>query len=139
MAALTPTPNILVGKCVAVYVGGVWLYSKGGSVSRKADLIKVTNARSKGYTQLRPGIKAASGSVDLVFNCQDPLQMLNPGQEVDLVIDTTGTDANPTAVVGMIHTLKAVLGEITDSWQVDGDFGISINWESSGEWQTVVG
>lgn len=118
----TPTDNYLVGKVVAVSVDGTQMYATKGDVTRSADAKKVTNARSGGFQELRPGIASAKGNVECVYNGDDP-PALALNDEVEIVWTPTG---------GTARTLQVLITEMKESFVVDGDFTYSFNWESSG-------
>jgi hypothetical protein len=118
----TPTANYLVGKVVGVSADGAQMYATKGDVTRSIDAKKVTNARSAGFQQLKPGIAMAKGSVECVYNGDDP-PTLALGDEVDIVWTPTG---------GTARTLQALITEMKESFVVDGDYTYSFNWESSG-------
>lgn len=116
------TPNILVGKVVAVSYNGTLMYATKGDHSRSVNVVKVTNARSGGYQQLKPGIKAARGSAEVVYNGDDPLT-ITEGTEVTIVWTPTG---------GTAKTFTALVTNVKESFVVDGDYINSFDWESSG-------
>jgi len=136
------TPNYIVGKAVAVSVGGALTYNKGGSLTRNANQIKVTNARSLGYQQLKTGVKGAQLSLDLVYNGDDPPAIFE-GQEITVIFDAIGYDTaesipNPaTTPAGRLITGQFNVGSIKDTWQTEGDYGWSLDAASTGAYTAV--
>lgn len=131
-----PTPNYIVGKCVAVLVGGSQLYAKSGNTERKVNVVRTTNSRDQGYQSLKAGIKSATASITCVYNGDSP-PTLTEGTEVTLIVDTVGymevdhfenpTD-NPT---GTVLTMQALVTSIKDTWNVEDDYTWSFDCEST--------
>lgn len=117
-----PTPNYLVGTVMAVVADGITMYATKSDVARSVNLVKVTNAKSGGYAQVKPGIKSAKGSVECVQNGDD-LVNLTLGKEVTIVWTPTG---------GTARTFQAVISVIKESFVVDGELTYAFDWESSG-------
>lgn len=120
--AIVPTPNYLVGKVVAVSVGGALMYASKGDVNRSVNPVKVTNARSGGFQEIKGGIYSAKGNVDCVYNGDDP-PSITLGTEVELVWTPTG---------GVARTMKAFVANMKEGFVVDGEYTYSFDWESSG-------
>jgi hypothetical protein len=116
------TPNYLVGKVVAVSVDGDLMYATKGDVNRSVNAQKVTNARSGGFQELKPGIASAKGNVECVYNGDDA-PALTLGDEVEVIWTPTG---------GTVRTLQALITNMKESFVVDGDYTYSFDWESSG-------
>ena len=117
-----PTPNFLVGKVVGVTVGGVQMYATKSDFTKSVNVVKVTNARSAGYQQVVPGIRSAKGSVEVVYNGDDP-PSITEGTEVTIVWTPTG---------GSAKTFQALVTSLKESFSADGDYTYSFDWESSG-------
>src|SRR5579862_2631636 len=138
----TLTPNILVGKAVAVSVGGALAYHKGGKIARSAKQIKVSNARSAGFDQYKAGTKGATLNLDLVYNGDDP-PALQEGTEVTVIFDAVGYEVSEsilnasTTPMGRLLTAQALIGTITDSWQYDGDYGWTLDAVTTGPYTCV--
>ena len=120
----TPTPNYLTGSVVAITVGTLTMYATKSDYTRQVNTVKVTNARSGGYQELKPGIKSSRGSVEVVVNA-DTLYEFTPGQEVIIHWVPTGGNA---------RTLNALVTTVKESFVVDGELINSFDWESSGQW-----
>ena len=119
---MAATPQYLVGKVIAITADGRTMYATKSDSTRSVNVIKVTNAKSLGFQELRPGIKSAKGSVECVFNGEDLID-LELGKEISVAWAPTG---------GTAHTFQALVTNIKDSFVVDGDATYSFDWESSG-------
>jgi hypothetical protein len=119
---MAATPNFLVGKVVGVTVGGTLMYATKSDHTRSVNVVKVTNARSNGYQQVVPGIKSAKGSVEVVYNGDDP-PSITEGTEVAIVWSPTG---------GAAKTFQALVTSIKENFVADGDYTYAFDWESSG-------
>lgn len=139
----TLTPNITIGQAVALSVGGNLMYVTGGKLDRTAAQIKVTNARSGGYQQLKAGNKSAALSFDLVYNGDAPPTGVVEGAEVTVIFDGVGYEAsegiaNPTTTpTGRLITGQFLIETVSDAWQVDGDFKVSVTANSTGVYTVV--
>lgn len=120
--AIVPTPNYLVGKVTAVSVDGALMYATKGDVNRSVNPVKVTNARSGGFQEVKGGIYSAKGNTECVYNGDDP-PTITLGTEVELVWTPTG---------GVTRTMKAFVANMGESFVVDGDYIYKFDWESSG-------
>jgi hypothetical protein len=138
----TLTPNILVGKAVALSVGGALAYAMGGSITRNAAAIKVTNARSAGFEQFKAGVKGAQVSYDAVYNGDDPPAIVE-GTEVTVIFDSVGYEVSEaianasTTPTGRLFTAQVLVTSIKDSWKVDADYGWSFDGVSTGAYTVV--
>lgn len=121
-----PTPNYLVGNVVSVTHNGSLMYAKSGKVTRKAKMVDVTNARSNKFTEKKKGNRELMGDCTCVYNGDDP-PTLNEGDEATIIYAAGG--ANRTANV--------FVTEVTDSFQSDGDYVYSFNFESSGSYTST--
>jgi hypothetical protein len=118
------TPNYIVGKAVAVEVGGEYIPAT------------VTNANSGGYQQYKAGIKGASGSIAMVYNGDSPPTIVE-GMELYVVCDVVGNETpfeNPTEgpPTGLQVAMNVLVTAVKASWQVDADFNYSFDYMSSG-------
>ncbi len=116
------TPNYLVGVVLAVSVDGTDMYATKTSMKRGVNVVKVTNAKSGGFQQVKGGIRSASGSVEVVYNGDDPVDV-QEGDEVEIVWKPTG---------GATRTFPALITNVNESLVIDGDYTYSFDWESSG-------
>lgn len=115
------------GKVVRVALDTNYQYAASGSVQRSVDVDDVTNAESNGYQELERGIFRASGDCTLKYKGADP-PAIDEGDEVvvDLVMGTSSKR----------YSTSALVTQITDSWAVNGAYGVSFNWQSTGVYYT---
>jgi hypothetical protein len=141
------TPNYNVGAAVALSVGGTMMYVKGGKVDRSAAKIVVTNARSAGYQQLKAGNKMADLSFDLVYNGDSPPVGIVEGVEATVIFDSVGYETTegledgaggtPTTPSGRLISGQFLILTVSDAWQVDADYGMSVTASSTGAYTVV--
>jgi hypothetical protein len=138
----TLTPNINIGKAVAISVGGALAYAKGGDLERSVVSLNVTNARSGGYMQKKAGTKGATLSMDLVYNGDDA-PAVSEGQEVTVIFDSIGYETaqsimDPsTTPSGRLVTGQYLIVKVKDSWKCDADYSWSLDMESTGVYTAV--
>jgi hypothetical protein len=138
----TLTPNYIVGAAIAVSVGSSLAFCKSGKTSRNANAIKCTNARSAGYQQFKGGNKGATVSLELVYNADSPLSIVE-GSEITLIVDTLGYEtseglANPSSTpAGRLITMQVLITGVDDAWDSDGDYGVTIAGNSTGPYAVV--
>jgi hypothetical protein len=138
----TLTPNILVGKAVALSVGGSLAYATGGSITRNAAAIKVTNAKSGGYDQFKAGVKGGQVSYDAVYDGDDPPAIVE-GTEVTVIFDSVGYEVSEsimnasTTPTGRLFTAQVLVTSIKDTWKVDADYGWSFDGVTTGAYTVV--
>ena len=118
---MTPTPNYLVGKVIAITADGKTMYATKSDVSRSVNVIKVTNATSGGFQQFRPGIKAAR--LDRVR-----LQRRRPGRARPRQGNHRGLGRLPAAPRGVPVPHHPDQGQLRRGRRCD----LSFDWESSG-------
>lgn len=145
--SVTPTPNYLVGEAVAVSVGGSLMYVKGGSITRSAASINVSNARSAGYQQRKAGMKGSQLSMDLVYNGDSPPSMLIEGVEVTVIFDGVGYETSesleniisgtPSTPTGRLITGQYLITSVKDAWTAEADYTVSVEAESTGAYTVV--
>jgi hypothetical protein len=138
----TLTPNYTVGKAVALSVGGALVYAMGGSITRNAAAIKVTNSRSGGFDQFKAGVKGGQVSYDAVYNGDDPPTIVE-GTEVTVIFDSVGYEVSEsilnatTTPTGRLFTAQVLVTSIKDTWKVDADYGWSFDGVTTGAYTCV--
>lgn len=138
----TPTPNYLVGQAVALSVGSSLMYVKGGSIARNCVSIKVTNARSGGFQQVKAGVRSAKLAFELVYNGDSPPALVE-GQEVAVIFDSVGYETSEnlevpsTTPTGRLFTGQFLITGVKDAWQVEADYGVSIEADSTGAYTVL--
>lgn len=140
MAVATSTPNILTGELVAIKVGSAYAYADSGNVKRQVVSVDVTNGRSKGFRQVRSGIRSADVSLSCVYNGDDPPTGIVEGAYVAVILDTAGYMVAPTGgttPVGRYISIYCMIQTITDTWNVANDYKWSMDLQSSGEYTAV--
>lgn len=139
----TLTPNYLIGEAVALSVAGQLMFVTGGKITRAAIQINVTNARSGGYRQLKAGNKSSDLDFDVVYNGDAPPTGLVEGEEVTVIFDAVGYEAsqsiaNPgTTPTGRLITGQYLIGNVSDAWQQDADYKVSVTANSTGAYTVV--
>lgn len=139
----TLTPNYIVGKAVAVSVAGTLVYCTDGNTERTAAAVKVTNSRSAGFMQVKAGIKGATGTLNLVYNGDDPPTGIVEGAEVTLILDFVGYETSESIEVaastptGRLITMQALITSVKDTWNVEDNYSWSIDVQSSGAYTVV--
>lgn len=116
------TPNYLVGVVLGISFKGVDMYATKADMTRSVNVVKCTNAKSGGYQEVRPGIKSAKGSCEVVYNGDDPIT-IEEGDEGDLVWKPTG---------GATRTFPVLISNAKEGITIDGDYTYSFDFESSG-------
>jgi hypothetical protein len=142
----TLTPNYLTGKAVALQVGGALAYTTGGNIARSVVPVKVTNARSGGFQQLKAGVKGAKLSMEAVYNGDDP-PTIQEGTEITVIFDSVGYETSEnienstggvaTTPLGRLITAQYLVTIVTDTWQVEADYKWSLEGESTGAYTVV--
>ena len=133
----TLTPNYAIGAAVAISLNGKLAYQKSGDLTRGVVKIKVTNARSGGFQQLKAGIKSSQLNLELVYNGDDPPAFAE-GQELTVIFDAIGYESSEdledpsTTPVGTLLTGQYLLESIKQSWQVEADYGWTLALDSTG-------
>jgi N-acetylmuramoyl-L-alanine amidase CwlA len=139
----TLTPNILVGEAVALSVGGTLMFAKSGKLTRSSAAIKVTNSQSGGYQQYKAGVKGATLNAELVYNGDAPPTGVVEGEEVTVIFDAVGYETshdleNPSSTpTGRLITAQFLITEVSDTWEVEGDYGVSLTANSTGAYTVV--
>lgn len=133
----TLTPNYIIGEAVAVSVAGALAFVKSGDLTDGIVKIKVTNSRSGGFQQLKAGIASSQLNLELVYNGDSP-PAFSRGQEVTIIFDSIGYETGDdledasTTPTGELITGQYLVESIKRSWAVDGDYGWSVAFDSTG-------
>jgi hypothetical protein len=138
----TLTPNIAVGQAVALSIAGNLMFAKSGKITRNCAAIKVTNARSGGFQQYKAGMKGATLNAELVYNGDSPPALVE-GTEVTVIFDSVGYETSEslenasTTPMGRLITAQFLITVVGDTWEVEGDYAVSIEANSTGAYTVV--
>lgn len=115
-------PLYIPGKALTATIGGADMPVKKSNITAKVDVVKVTNKKSGGAQEVVAGIKSFSGSIT-VSDASDGRVTVAEGTIVAVVVGVTG---------GRQYSGNALITQVQDSADVNGEYDLTINVESTG-------
>jgi hypothetical protein len=118
------TQRTLTGRVLTVTIEGVAMPAKRGRAKRMVDPIDTTSTESNGFKDKEAGLQSADGDATCVVPVA-ATTIPTEGDLADVVVAFTG---------GRSITIPALITEVTDDATYDGEYTVSITWQSRGEY-----
>jgi hypothetical protein len=114
-------PAYVMGKVVSVTIGSTICHARG-AVNRQVTMADVTNSCSNGYQEMEPGIRRASGTLEISAK-HNTTPFINEGDSVTVQVVMTG---------GQDFSVPAIIESVNYSWTTVDKVTIEATWQSSG-------